>query len=81
MAYRKGQKVDKIILHHTAESLDKAASDEELLRAIYVYHTPSRQWADIGYNFIIGQRGKIYEWRAGGDYVVWAQFPITICDL
>jgi N-acetylmuramoyl-L-alanine amidase len=27
-----------------------------------------RGWGDIGYNYIVGQRGQIYEGRAGGDY-------------
>ncbi len=63
------KKVDRIIIHHTAENLMQDADDKTLLRAIYLYHTKSRWWGDIGYNYIIGQRGDIYEWRAGGDYV------------
>lgn len=66
----KMREVNRIVLHHTAESLDTIADDETLLRAIYQYHT--NKWGDIGYNYIIGQRGKIYEGRAGGDYVVGA---------
>lgn len=69
---QKTKAVNRIIIHHTAESLDKNLADEDFLRAIYAYHTISRQWGDIGYNYIIGQRGKIYEGRAGGDYVVGA---------
>ncbi len=67
---QKVKKVNRIVLHHTAEDMNSAASDEEVLRAMYAYHTLSRQWGDIGYNYIVWQRGKIYEWRAGGDYVV-----------
>ena len=61
---QKTKQVDRIIVHHTAESLDKNLDDEDFIRAIYAYHTLSRQWGDIGYNYIIGQRGKIYEGRA-----------------
>ncbi len=69
---QKTKKVNRIIIHHTAESLDKTADDEVLLRAIYVYHTRTKGWWDIGYHYIVGQRGKIYEGRAWGDYVEWA---------
>lgn len=66
---KKVKKIDRIIIHHTAESLDKVADDETLLRAIYYYHTKTKWWGDIGYNYVIWQRGTIYEWRAWGDYV------------
>lgn len=66
----KVKQVSRIILHHTAQSMDNSKSDEELIRGIYAYHTLSREWGDIGYNYLIGQRGKIYEGRAGWDYVV-----------
>lgn len=64
-------KVNKIIIHHTADKID-GRSDTELLRAIYSYHAVTRGWGDIGYNYIVGQNGTIYEGRAGGDYVVGA---------
>lgn len=66
----KVKQISRIIIHHTAESMDSNKSDEDMIRAIYAYHTLSHEWGDIGYNYIIGQRGKIYEWRAGWDYVV-----------
>ncbi|MDD2694089.1 MAG: N-acetylmuramoyl-L-alanine amidase [Candidatus Gracilibacteria bacterium] len=69
---QKTRQVNRIVIHHTAESLDKQASDEVYLRDIYKYHAITRGWGDIGYNYIIGQRGIIYEGRAGGDYVVGA---------
>ena len=50
--------------------MDTTKSDADLIRGIYAYHTLSRQWGDIGYNYLVGQRGRIYEGRAGGDYVV-----------
>lgn len=50
---QKVKKVNRIVLHHTAEDMNSAASDEEVLRAMYAYHTLSRQWGDIGYNYIV----------------------------
>ncbi len=41
---QKVKRVDRIIIHHTAESLDRQISDEEMLRAIYAYHAVSRGW-------------------------------------
>ncbi len=68
----KVKQISRIVLHHTAESMDTTKSDEDMLRGIYAYHTLSNEWGDIAYNYIVGQRGKIYEGRAGGDYVVGA---------
>ncbi|MBC7503973.1 N-acetylmuramoyl-L-alanine amidase [Candidatus Gracilibacteria bacterium] len=67
---QKVKQISRIVIHHTAESMDTSKSDADLIRGIYAYHTLSRQWGDIGYNYLIGQRGLIYEGRAGGDYVV-----------
>lgn len=69
---QKTRAVNRIVIHHTAESLDKQVDDLTYIRDIYKYHALVRDggWGDIGYNYIIWQRGKIYEWRAGGDYVV-----------
>ncbi len=62
------KKVKKIIIHHTATS--KIEDPEASVRAIYYYHSVSRGWGDIGYNYIVDQNGKVYEGRYGGDGVV-----------
>lgn len=62
--------VHKIVLHHTAENNVKSLSDPELMRSMYYFHTMTRGWGDLGYHFVVGQRGQIYEGRAGGDYNV-----------
>ncbi len=41
---QKTRQVNRIIIHHTAESLDKQASDEVYLRDIYKYHAVTRGW-------------------------------------
>lgn len=68
----------KFIIHHTATVIRDMNSDgaltsddyREAVRAIYSYHTYSRSWGDIGYNYIIDPDGTIWEGRAGGDGVV-----------
>lgn len=66
----KTKQVERIILHHTAENNQANKDDLALIRGIYYYHTIVRGWGDIGYNYLVGQRGQIYEGRAGGDYNV-----------
>lgn len=61
--------IRKIIIHHTASSGD-LSDQESVLRAIYYYHAVTKGWGDIGYNYIIGPDGTIYEGRAGGEKVV-----------
>lgn len=63
------QKIRKIVVHHTASTGD-LSDQESVMRAIYYYHTVTKGWGDIGYNYIIGPDGTIYEGRAGGEKVV-----------
>jgi hypothetical protein len=64
-------KIRKIFVHHTASSnnLDNPA---QAIRDIYYWHTVSRKWGDIGYNYLIDQYGNVYEGRSGGESVVGA---------
>lgn len=66
----KTKQVERIVIHHTAENNQSNKDDLWLIRGIYYYHTVVRGWGDIGYNYLVGQRGQIYEGRAGGDYNV-----------
>src|SRR3989339_629712 len=61
--------IKKIIIHHTATTKD-LDNPKEAIRNIYYYHTITRGFGDIGYNYVIDQTGKIYEGRAGGPRVV-----------
>ncbi len=66
--------MDKVVVHHTGEWTDaadgKPRDEKAVMRGIYYYHARVRQWGDIGYNFVVGKSGTVYEGRAGGDYAV-----------
>ena len=54
-------------IHHTVNSNSYSPSQvPSLLRGIYAYHTQSRGWRDIGYNFLVDRFGRIWEGRYGG---------------
>lgn len=54
-------------IHHTVNANTYKESDvPSLLRGIYAYHTQSRGWSDIGYNFLVDRFGRIWEGRYGG---------------
>lgn len=65
--------VSHLILHHTADSDTLYPSEPDWsarVRAIWSFHTFTRGWGDIGYNYLIDPNGVIYEGRAGGDNAV-----------
>ena len=49
-----------------AATTTRKSESAALVRGIYAYHTQSRGWCDIGYNFLIDRFGTIYEGRDGG---------------
>ena len=60
----------QIFVHHTAGS-NNDHNGAATMRAIYAYHTQSRGWCDIGYNFVIDWSGTIYEGRWARKYAPW----------
>ena len=81
--------VNRIIVHHTATSVDMA-SPARTVKAIYDYHkyicsnnvgtypndcTIDNTWSDIGYNYLIDPYGTVYEGRTGGNGVIGAHSP------
>ncbi len=66
---QKSDYVNAIVIHHTATEYE---SSQKGIQDIHRFHSLSRQWGDIGYNYIIWYDGEIYEWRKWGDYSVWA---------
>ncbi|MBO0939181.1 N-acetylmuramoyl-L-alanine amidase [Fibrella sp. HMF5335] len=71
-------KVQFVIVHHSAGGNTVADYAEEV-RNIYLLHTQNNGWNDVGYNFLVGQNGVVYEGRDGqgvidGDNVLGAHF-------
>ncbi|MBA2455224.1 MAG: N-acetylmuramoyl-L-alanine amidase [Nocardioidaceae bacterium] len=62
-----GSSARMVFIHHTVNSNDYSRSDgPAIMRSIHAYHTQSRGWCDIGYNFLVDRYGTIYEGRRGG---------------
>lgn len=54
-------------VHHTVNANGYSRAEvPAILRGIYAYHTQSRGWRDIGYNYLIDRFGQIWEGRYGG---------------
>ncbi len=64
--------MQKAIVHHTA-GRNNDPNPAATVRAIYYMYAISRDFGDMGYNFLIDESGRIYEGRysrpyAGGEY-------------
>lgn len=58
--------LDAAVVHHTAGTNSyTAAQSAGIVRGIYRYHAVSRDWGDIGYNFLVDKYGQVFEGRAG----------------
>lgn len=54
-------------VHHTVNANNYTKSQvPKIIRGIYAFHTQSRKWNDIGYNFLVDRWGRIWEGRYGG---------------
>lgn len=54
------------IIHHTDGTNSYTRSQApSIVRGIWNYHTYTRGWGDIGYNFLIDKFGTVYEGRSG----------------
>lgn len=61
------QPVERIVIHHSATPNNDSISVIQRIQSIYRFHSATKGWGDIGYNYIIDQDGKIYEGRYGGN--------------
>ncbi|KUL39154.1 peptidoglycan recognition protein family protein [Streptomyces regalis] len=56
-----------VFVHHTDSPNGYDCADApRIIRYLYAGQTGSRDWDDIGYNFLVDRCGTIYEGRAGG---------------
>lgn len=63
--------VKLFVVHHTAGLVaGDGRSGLERMRALYQFHANSRGWGDVGYHYIIDDKGQVYEGKAGGKSVV-----------
>lgn len=54
-------------VHHTVNANNYTRAEVPgIIRSIYAYHTQSRGWSDVGYNFLVDKFGRIWEGRYGG---------------
>jgi uncharacterized protein with LGFP repeats len=54
-------------VHHTVNSNSYSPSQsDDIVRGIYHYHTQTRGYCDIAYNFLVDRYGRIFEGRSGG---------------
>jgi hypothetical protein len=56
--------VRRITVHHTAElPAMSTRTDMELVKGVQRFHQDDRGWADIGYHYLIGRDGRVYQGR------------------
>ncbi|GAB6032761.1 peptidoglycan recognition protein 1 [Chamberlinius hualienensis] len=59
--------VNYVFIHHTiGSSCTTQTSCSTVVKGIYNYHTYNQKWSDIGYSFLIGGDGRVYEGRGWG---------------
>ena len=57
-------RITRMTIHHTHEIPGMMhRSDVDIVRAITRYHRNTLRWADIGYHYLIGRDGRVYEGR------------------
>jgi hypothetical protein len=62
-----GSTIKMGFVHHTDSSNSYTpAQAPAMVRSVYAFHTQSRGWSDIGYNFLVDKFGRVFEGRYGG---------------
>lgn len=56
-------KINGIVIHHTAGRAPAEADEAMILKNIQNYHMAERKWGDIAYHLLITPSGKVYEGR------------------
>ncbi|XP_012228599.1 peptidoglycan-recognition protein SC2 [Linepithema humile] len=73
-----------VIIHHsTSSSCETQTACKQKVKGFQTYHMDSKQWADIGYNFLVGEDGNVYEGRGwdkrGAHSIPFNSKSIGIC--
>ena len=57
-----------MVVHHTATNTEPyaAADVPSILRGFWRFHTGTRGWCDVAYNFFVDRFGAVWEGRQGG---------------
>ena len=64
---RYDDRVAAVFVHHTDSPNGYDCADApRIIRDLYTGQTGTRDWDDIGYNFVVDRCGTVYEGRAGG---------------
>ena len=59
------ENVKFLLVHHTATPSTAGGTEVGRIRSVYSFHTGTRGWKDVCYQFFIGRTGEIWEARAG----------------
>ncbi|KRT78342.1 hypothetical protein AMK59_6527, partial [Oryctes borbonicus] len=63
-----------VVIHHSESQVcATTARCKTIVKNIQSYHMRSRGWEDIGYNFLVGGDGKVYEgrgWNKHGSHAI-----------
>lgn len=57
-----------LVVHHTVSS-NSSPDWAATVRAIWSFHTYTKGWGDIGYNYLVDRNGIIYEGHYSEDYL------------
>ncbi|KAK4875942.1 hypothetical protein RN001_012364 [Aquatica leii] len=74
--------LDIVIIQHTATGTCKSTETcKNLVRSIQNYHMDNVNFGDIGYNFLIGGDGKVYEGVLPTDAAIKAVKDLMACGV
>ncbi|MEQ9500146.1 MAG: N-acetylmuramoyl-L-alanine amidase [Deltaproteobacteria bacterium] len=58
-----GHRPNRITVHHTVTPNNDSMSQAARVRQVQSFHMNSRGWCDVGYHFLVGQDGRVYQGR------------------
>jgi len=58
-----------LTIHHTVSPTPDSMTVAQRLRAIQAYHVNTNGWCDVGYHFLVGSDGRVYQGRSSEERV------------